>query len=125
MPSEKRPLWVDPKHITDDPRTGMVQVEVRKRRSTIMNGMYWAQLGQIIASGATRYPTAEHLHDAIKMELGYVAPIYRMDGSVEIVPDSTAFDRMDQAAFNAFYTAAMEMVQIHLGIDVSQIVRAA
>lgn len=125
MPTEKRPVFVDPKHLQDRYRTGLVRVEVKKPRSVIMNGMYWAQLSEIIDSGATKYPTPEHLHDAIKMELGFVQPVYRLDGSVELVPDSTAFDKMTQADFNVFYERAMEMIQTHLGVDVSQLRNAA
>lgn len=125
MPSEKRPVFVDPRHLVDRYRSGLVRVEVKKPRSVIMNGMYWAQLQQIVDSGAVKFPTAEHLHDAIKAELGYVTPVYRFDGSVDLVPDSTAFEKMTQAEFNAFYERAMEMVQTHLGIDVSQLRKAA
>lgn len=125
MPSEKRPVFVDPKHLQDRYRSGLVRVEVKKPRSCKHNGLYWSQLQDIIDSGATRYPTAPHLHDAIKMECGFVQPVYRLDGSVELVPDSTAFDKMTQADFNAFYERAMEMIQTHLGIDVSQLRTAA
>lgn len=125
MPSEKRPVFVDPRHLQDRYRNGLVRVEVRRPRSVIMNGMYWAQLHEIVESSATTYPTAEHLHDAIKLELGYVSPVYRFDGTVDLVPDSTAFDKMTQADFNAFYGKAMNMIQTHLGIDVSQLQRAA
>ena len=125
MPSERRPLFADPALITDRYRKGLVRVEVKRPRSNVHNSMYWAQLSEIIESGGTKYPTAEHLHDAIKMELGYVQPVYRLDGSVELVPDSTAFDKMTQVDFNAFYERAMEMIQTHLGIDVSQLRKAA
>lgn len=125
MPSERRPLFVDPALITDRYRKGLVRVEVKKPRSNVHNSMYWAQLQQIVDSGAVKFPTAEHLHDAIKAELGYVTPVYRFDGTVDLVPDSTAFEKMTQAEFNAFYERAMEMITRHLGIDVSQLRKAA
>jgi hypothetical protein len=125
MPSEKRPVFVDPRHLQDRWRDGLVRVEVKRPRSVQHNALYWSQLHEIVASGATKYPTAEHLHDAIKAEMGYVSPVYRLDGSVVFVPDSTAFEKMTQKDFNAFYERAIELIQTHLGIDVSQLERAA
>lgn len=125
MPSEKRPVFVDPKHLQDRYRSGLVRVEVKRPRSVLHNALYWSQLQDIVESGAVKWPSAEHLHDAIKAELGYVQPVYRFDGTVDLVPDSTAFEKMTQAEFNAFYERAMEMIQTHLGIDVSQLRKAA
>lgn len=125
MPSERRPLFVDPKHITDRWFPGCVRVDVRRRRSTIHNAKYWAELAEVVASGATPHPTSEHLHVAIKMELGYVEPVIRLDGTIEFRPDSTNFESMDQSDFNVFYMKAVDLIQTYYGIDMSKIARAA
>jgi hypothetical protein len=70
-------------------------------RSTPHNSMYWAQLG-IVVKATESYPSAEKMHEWIKYSLGYVAPIYGPErrGIIGSGLESTAFDKMDQAAFN-------------------------
>lgn len=125
MPSERAPKWVHPRDLHDEPRGDMVAVEVKRGRSVAMNGLYWAALGEVVASGATKYPSAEHMHDAIKMELGYFTPMVRLNGEIVLVPDSTAFERMRQADFNAFFERARLLVLEHYGVDIAQLRRAA
>jgi len=89
----------------------------RSKRSTIHNGKYWAELGQIIKA-TDAYPSAEHMHRWIKMRLGYTETICDPAGNpIAVMPDSTAFDKMDQAAFNVFYAQAVRLVAEVMGID--------
>lgn len=125
MPSERAPKWVHPKDLHDNPIGNMVAVEVKRGRSVAMNGMYWAALGEVINSGTTKYATPEHLHDAIKMELGYYSPMIRMSGDIVLVPDSTAFDKMKQGDFNAFFERARLLILEHYGYDIASHGRAA
>lgn len=125
MPSERAPKWAHPKDLHDEPIGHMVAVDVRKGRSSAMNGMYWAALHEVIASGATRYPTAAHLHDSIKMECGFYTPIVRLSGEVVLIPDSTAFDKMGQADFNSFFEQARLLILEHYGADIASMARAA
>ncbi len=74
-------------------------------RSIKAQGMYWACLSNFVAATEC-VPTAEHLHNLIKMKLGYVTPAVMPDGSFYWIPDSTAFDKMDQATFNEFVSKA-------------------
>jgi hypothetical protein len=74
-------------------------------RSIPMQGMYWAALSCLVEATEC-VPTSEHLHNLIKMKLGYVTPAVMPDGALYWIPDSTAFDKMDQAAFNEFFKQA-------------------
>lgn len=114
MPTERRPLYVDPRAITDQPRAGYVEIVRRRGRSSVHNAKYWAVLQQIIDSGATLFPTSEHLHDAIKSALGYVEIGYLIDGTPVTRPDSTAFHKMKQDDFNEFYRRAMDLISTRL-----------
>ncbi|MDZ7905191.1 MAG: hypothetical protein U5N55_05010 [Cypionkella sp.] len=54
----------------------------------------------------------------VKAELGYLSPILSPSGEVICqVVDSTAFDKMDQAAFNLFHQQAAELIAREMGID--------
>ncbi len=79
--------------------------KLTRPRSLPMQGMYWACLSSFVAATEC-VPTAEHFHNLIKMKLGYVTPAVMPDGSLYWIPDSTAFDKMDQAAFNEFVAKA-------------------
>lgn len=112
MPSERTPKYVDPRAITDEPREGYVEITVKKRRSSQQNRRYWAILRAVV-DATECLPSAAHLHDAIKVDLGYTTPVYRMDGSVFFVPNSCAFDRMDQDEFNHFKDRAMALIAMY------------
>lgn len=74
-------------------------------RSIKSQGLYWACLSNFVAATEC-VPTAEHLHNLIKMKLGYVTPAAMPDGSLCWIPDSTAFDAMDEAEFCTFLDKA-------------------
>lgn len=76
-----------------------------KPRSLPMQGMYWACLSQFVQATEC-VPTAEHLHNLIKMKTGYVTPAVMPDGTLYWIPDSTAFDKMGQSEFNDFVAKA-------------------
>ena len=93
-----------------------VEVTVKKRRSLPQLRLYWAMLNNVVeATGA--WPTAEHLHDALKMDLGYVTPIKTMDGKLVMIPDSAAMGKMDSAQFRKFFDAAAARLAEICGFD--------
>ena len=90
-------------------------------RSAPHNSMYWAQLG-LIVKATESYPSAENLHKWIKYKLKYVEPIYDPKGeAIGMSLESTAFDKMDQAAFNTFYEKAARLILIEMGIDLADV----
>lgn len=93
-----------------------VEVTVKKRRSLPQLRMFWAMLQNVVeATGA--YPTAEHLLDAMKVEMGYTTPMRLLSGDVVFVPDSIALNRMDSAQFRAFFDRAVELLARTYGFD--------
>lgn len=93
-----------------------VEITVRKRRSLPQLRLYWAMLQNVVeATGA--WPTAEHLHDALKMDLGYTTPVKGMDGKLLMIPDSAAMSKMDSAQFRAFFDAAAARLAEICGFD--------
>lgn len=76
-----------------------------KPRSLPMQNKYWACLAQFVEATEC-VPTSAHLHNLIKMKNGYVTPAYMPDGSLFWIPDSTAFDKMDDSEFLDFIKTA-------------------
>jgi hypothetical protein len=72
-----------------------------------------------------RFASAEHLHDAIKAQLGYVRSMKLMDGSEVLATDSAALAAMDAKEFNEFFNKAVELMNQTFGFDVTQIGDAA
>ena len=93
-----------------------VEITVRKRRSLPQLRLYWAMLQNVVEATAA-WPTAEHLHDALKLDLGYTTPVKAMDGKLVMVPDSAAMSKMDSAQFRAFFDAAAARLAEVCGFD--------
>lgn len=97
-----------------------VEVSVKQRRSPPQNAAYWADLARVVEA-TEAFPTAEALHNAIKMSLGYTTPVKNMAGEIVFVPDSTAFGKMDAPAFREFYARAERLIAEQLGIDLVEL----
>jgi len=94
----------------------------RTKRSKPHNGKYWAQLSWIVKA-TDQWPTPDHMHEWIKLKLGYVRPILGQGGKVVgMTIDSAAFDKMDQPSFNAFYEKAAALIAAEMGIDLDDVV---
>lgn len=93
-----------------------VEVSIKKRRSLPQLKLYWAMLNNVVdATGA--WPDAEHLHDALKLDLGYVTPIRTVDGKLAMIPDSAAMSKMDSAQFKKFFDAVAARLAEVCGFD--------
>lgn len=101
-----------------------VEVVVKKRRSLPQLRLYWAMLQNVVAATGA-WPTAEHLHDALKLDLGYTTPVKGMDGRLVMIPDSAAMARMDAAQFKVFFDAAAARLAEVCGFDPLAIEEAA
>ena len=108
------------------PNGGECEVTIRRRRNLAHNGKYWAILHAVIASGASvKYPTAYKLHQALLFGLNYVTPLTTLKNEVVLVPDSTAFDALDQIHFAEYYQAAMALLGQLLGRDPEELLQEA
>ena len=98
--------------------TGQVYTcKPRKGRTKPRNAAYWVGLG-VAVKAVDCWPTAKHLHDDLKRLTGYV-DIYHnpLTGRDEIRPQSTAFDRMSESEFAAFFRLAQLKFTERMGFD--------
>lgn len=106
----------DAEEIQKFPEGVDLEAPLKQRRSLPHNRAYWTALARIVEATEIA-PTKEHLHDLIKIELGYVTLVKLFDGSVTQWPDSTAFAAMGQVEFKAFFDAAMRLLAEKIGAD--------
>lgn len=93
-----------------------VEITIKKRRSLPQLRLYWAMLQNVVeATGA--WPDAEHLHDALKLDLGYTTPVKSLDGKLVMIPDSAAMSKMDAVQFRNFFDAAAKRLAEVCGFD--------
>lgn len=108
----KVPLWAD------------VRAELTMPRSLPRHRFYWVCLG-LVVENTERWRTAEDLHTAIKVKLGYVEDFLLIDGSVLIRPRSTDFEAMDELAFREYMEAAFMIIATDIlpGVDIDALKR--
>lgn len=110
----------DQKLILEQPEDAVLEISVARRRSLPQMRKYWAILNEIVENtpAGFSYPTAEHLHYAIKLALGYTTSVVTLDGIIIQVADSIAFDKMDGKQFGEFFERACELLNKLTGTDV-------
>ncbi|MBW3095677.1 DUF1367 family protein [Pseudohoeflea coraliihabitans] len=112
-------------HALDGVKQGqLVKVEVKNFRHGKKHRLYWQTLHKVVEATECA-PTARHLHEALKMELGFHVPVRLKSGMTILVPDSTAFDKMDEAEFTAFFENAIRHMSMAFGIDPLEFYRSA
>lgn len=90
----------------------------RTKRSVPQNGTYWKAL-QVAIDATGRWQNREALHTALKVKLGYVEPIFDLQGKViGMKPDSTSFEAMTHKEFRTFMDRAMAELSEAVGFDV-------
>ena len=92
-----------------------VRVKITQPRSVPKHRLYWQALSKFVEATDASY-SAETLHTAIKLKLGYVVQI-KMAGKIHEVPDSISFNKMDEASFNEFFDKAMALLAEVGGFD--------
>ena len=93
-------------------------LRARTKRSVPQNGTYWKAL-QVAVDATGRWQNREALHTALKVKLGYVEPIFDLQGKViGMKPDSTSFEAMTHKEFRAFMDSAMNVLSEAVGFDV-------
>ena len=93
-----------------------VEVSIKKRRSLPQLRLYWLMLQNVVAATGA-WPSAEHLHDALKLDLGFTTPVKTMDGRLVMIPDSAAMSKMDAAQFRIFFDSAAARLAEVCGFD--------
>ncbi len=89
----------------------------RKGRTLPRNSAYWAGLHTAVKS-TEAWPTPRHLHDDLKRLCGYVDTYHNpLTGRDEIRVQSTAFDKMTESEFAAFFRLAQMKFAQRMGFD--------
>jgi hypothetical protein len=106
-----------PAMLADMPNGQVMTAKPRKGRTLPRNGAYWAGLNSAIEN-SDAWPTTQHLHVDLKKLCGYVEHYTSpLTGREEIRVQSTAFDKMSEAEFAAYFRLAqMKFTQI-MGFD--------
>jgi hypothetical protein len=86
-----------------------ILVKVSQPRSLPHNRLYWSCIRSICQSGGFE-DGEDILHDVTKMGAGCFK-VVQLSGLTLRVPDSTAFGKMGQAEFNAFFKRAVAFWQ--------------
>lgn len=116
-PQGLRPASAFDAEVLDQYKHGStVEVKLMQRRSIPELRAYWAGLHTAVEATDV-YPSAEHLHEAIKIALKLTTPVMTLDGKLVLVPDSVAIAKMDGAAFKAFFRQAERLVIERFGFN--------
>jgi len=92
----------------------VVTIEVKRPRNVRFHRMYWALVTLVWEQlDEQRYPTAEDLHSAIKIAAGLRTRIVLPDGTVGFIPGSTAFHKMTEDDFAAFFDRVCNLISRH------------
>ncbi|BAQ67244.1 hypothetical protein NHU_00072 [Rhodovulum sulfidophilum] len=103
--------------LDDLPIGQVLTAKPRKGRLLPWNGAYWAGLRTAVENSEA-WPTDKHLHQDLKRLCGYVEHYFSpLSGQWEIRVQSTAFDRMGQPEFAAFFRLAQMRFAQQMGFD--------
>lgn len=113
---------VDDELLSQTPDGQIYELVLRKRpRSNRQNDWYWGLLGKIV-DGTGAWPTSQHLHRELLKETGRVTKATNLRTGEQIeVPDSTAFDAMQPAAYNAYLNDALALLSETFGFDITEL----
>jgi len=114
----------DAELLINAPMGSEFRVTKMSKRSLPQHRTYWKALTEVV-NATDKWPTAEHLHDALKRACGYITVTYGLDGKPFVTTDSTAFDAMDGDAFKAYMDRAMEKLADAIGFDPLAFLEAA
>ncbi|MET3648075.1 hypothetical protein [Phyllobacterium ifriqiyense] len=86
------------------------------KRSLPQHRTYWKALS-VVCRSTNKWPTPEHLHDALKRACGYITINVMLTGEEFVTTDSTAFDAMNAEQFGEYFNRAMEQLADAIGYD--------
>lgn len=101
----------------DDANGQVYTLTPRKGRMVARNAAYWVGLG-VAVKATDAWPTAEHLHNDLKRLCGYFDVFYNpLTECDEIRVQSTAFDKMTESEFVAYFKLAQQKFIAKMGFD--------
>ena len=103
--------------VEDVPMWQVANLKVRKGRTLPRNSAYWAGLQKAVKA-TDAWPTAGHLHDDLKRLCGYVDVYHNpLTGRDEVRVQSTAFHKMSETEFAAYFRLAQMKFIAKMGFD--------
>jgi hypothetical protein len=96
-------VWAD--DIAKLPADRQLRVSITVPRSVPHNRLYWSMIKSMVDSGANQ--SIDEIHAATKIKCGLYKAVTLPRGEQVIIPDSTAFNKLDQTAFNEFFDRAI------------------
>jgi hypothetical protein len=103
-----------------------VRLDVTEFRSLPRNSYYWVIL-QVVVDNSECFATKESLHKTLLLACGVVEPIVDLDGEITMAPASTAFDKMPEGEFKAYFDKAMGLISTKIipGMDLQELLKEA
>ena len=103
-----------------------VRLDVTEFRSLPRNSYYWVIL-QVVVENSECFATKEALHKTLLLACGVVEPIIDLDGEIVMAPASTAFDKMPEGEFKAYFDKAMQLISQRIipGLDLNTLLKEA
>ena len=92
-----------------------VRVEIKEFRSAPRLRAYWAMLHEVVAATECA-PSAERLHEAMKLELGIV-DLVKVGTMTVAIPGSIAFDKMDEPEMVEWFRIAERFLAEKYGYE--------
>lgn len=92
-----------------------VRVDIKEFRSAPRLRAYWAMLHDVVAATECA-PSAERLHEAMKLELGIV-DLVKVGHMTVAIPGSIAFDRMTEAEMVEWFRIAERFLAEKYGYE--------
>ena len=107
----------DGEDLAADPMGTVYEVVKTNKRRPRQNNTYWKALSLAVKS-TDRWATARHLHEELKLACGYYRKAVSLKTGEEILlPDSTAFSKMDQTEWQTYMDKAMFVLSNAIGYD--------
>lgn len=95
-----------------------IRVDLRTGRSPTKLRFWWAFLHQVVSSTEC-CPTAEALHETVKLMCGYTTPVM-VKGMTVMVPRSIAFSSMTEEEFSKFLDDGLRFIAGTYGVTPEQ-----
>jgi hypothetical protein len=93
-----------------------IKVTVTEGRSPAKLRLYWAYLGRVVKACHCA-PSAESLHDVVKLHTGFVTPVM-VKGFTVAVPKSISFSSMTESEFDDFLATSERWIIETYGISI-------
>lgn len=86
-----------------------VYVQFKNARSLPRQRLYWSLVRQVFKNN-THFGSENSLHKMLLLACGVTEPLFTVDGDIQLLPSSTAFEAMEEDEFRQYFDKAMEII---------------